>query len=186
MVATREGIDPPENETSRAAFRENRAMTTQKWRQLLTKATTGKFTKTIDKALPQGHTRKLYDKLPREEAAILTQLRTGRSHLNDYLEKIKAFPSELCPCGQPETVEHFLIACPKWTNERQQLKQAAGARWTDLSYLLGGWSGKKLPNGEYLDGPRDKWRPNLKVVSATIAFAKETKRLEMEALPPAE
>ena len=183
MEATREGIVPPEGDISRAAFPEDRAKTTQKWRELLTKTTTGQFTKLIDKALPQGHTRRLYDKLSQKEAAILAQLRTGRCRLNGYLAKINASPSELCSCGQPETVKHFLFECPKWMQERQQLKQKADMRWMDLSYLLGGWSGKELPNGQYLDGPRDKWKPNLEVVMATIAFAQETRRLESEISP---
>lgn len=38
---------------------------------------TGRFTKELDRALPAHHTRKLYDKCPRREAAILAQLRTG-------------------------------------------------------------------------------------------------------------
>jgi hypothetical protein len=49
----------------------------------------------------------------------------------------------------------------------------------DLSYLLGGWNDTKNADGEYIDGPREKWRPNRKVVVATIAFAKSTKRLEL-------
>src|SRR3954464_7876139 len=163
MEATREGIIPPECETPKAAFPEDRRGTTQKWRERLTKVSTGQFTKAIDKALPQGHTKRLYNNLSQKEAAILAQLRTGRCRLNGYLAKINASPSELCSCGRPETVKHFLIECPRWVHERQQLKQVAGTRWTDLSYLLGGWSGKELPNGQYLDGPRKNWKPNLKI-----------------------
>lgn len=137
------------------------------------------FTKDIDKALPQRHTRILYDDRTREDAAILAQLRTNKCRLNGYLSKIKASPTELCECGQPETVRHFLIECPRWDNQRQALKQAVGTRCADLSYLLGGWSDTKNPDGTYVDGPKEKWKLDRKVVLATIAFAKSTRRLEM-------
>jgi len=82
--------------------------------------------------------------------------------------------------GPPsESIRHFLIECPRWDNQRQALKQAAGTRCADLSYLLGGWSDTKNPDGTYVDGPRERWKPDRKVVSATIAFAKSTRRLEM-------
>ena len=136
----------------------------------------GKFTKEIDKALPGKHTKALYDHFSREEAAILVQLRTNKCKLNGYLAKINASATDLCECGQSETVSHFLIECPKWETQRQALKQAAGTRWTDVSYLLGGWNDNKKPDGTYVDGARKKWRPNQKVVAATIAFAKNTKR----------
>jgi hypothetical protein len=181
MEATKKNDTPPEIEVSRAAFPKNTEEKKQKWKQLFTKATTGQFTKAIDKALPQRHAKYLYDKLAQKEAAALAQLRTGRCRLNSYLAKINAAPTELCPCGQPETIEHFLIECPNWTQQRQQLKQEAGTRWKELSYILGGWNETKLPDGQYADGPREKWKPNVKVVKATIAFALETRRLEPEA-----
>ena len=114
-----------------------------------------------------------------EDAAILAQLRTNKCRLNCYLAKINASPTDLCECGQSETVRHFLIECPRWDTERQALKRAANKRWADLSYLLGGWNDTKHPNGTYVDGPREKWKPDRKVVEATIEFAKNTKRLEL-------
>ena len=55
----------------------------------------GKFTQSIDCALPGKHTRLLYDSLSKPQAALLTQLRTGKSRLNDYLAKINAVESDL-------------------------------------------------------------------------------------------
>jgi ribonuclease HI len=69
----------------------------------------------LDAALPGRHTRKLYDRLKRIDAAILAQIRGGYCRLNSYLHKIGQADSELCECGQKETVEHFLLACPRWT-----------------------------------------------------------------------
>ena len=48
----------------------------------------GKFSKELDIALPGTHTRILYDDLKKKEAKVLAQLRTGMSHLNDYLYRI--------------------------------------------------------------------------------------------------
>lgn len=38
-------------------------------------------------------------------------------------------------------------------------------------FALGGWS------GETKDGDRNKWKPSLEMVAATVKFALETKRL---------
>jgi len=93
----------------RADFQRDRREGEKGWRKLLYSTARGQFTKDIDKTLPQRHSRTLYDDCNREEAAILAQLRTNKCRLNGYLSKIKASPTELCECGQPETVRHFLI-----------------------------------------------------------------------------
>ena len=48
----------------------------------------GKFSKSIDAALPGKHTRNLYDRLKRKEAGVLAQLRTGMARLNGFLSRI--------------------------------------------------------------------------------------------------
>ncbi|KAK6222522.1 hypothetical protein QIS74_04224 [Colletotrichum tabaci] len=52
----------------------------------------GKYSKTIDAALPGKHTRELYDPLTAAQAKVLAQLRTGMARLNGYLHQIKAVP----------------------------------------------------------------------------------------------
>lgn len=59
----------------------------------------GRFTRALDRALPQNHTRKLYDKLKVAEAAVIAQLRTSRSRLNESLHKIRRAGSPRCACG---------------------------------------------------------------------------------------
>jgi hypothetical protein len=54
---------------------------------------------------------------------------------------------------------------------------AAGGRAGDVPFLLGGWGTKKDSKGQLLDGLRDKWKPDLKVVKATIRFLEQTGRL---------
>ncbi|KAJ2891331.1 hypothetical protein MKZ38_000562 [Zalerion maritima] len=161
----------------RADFPRDQRESEKLWRGSLYIVITGQFTKEIDKAIPQKYTKALYSYLSREDAAILTQLRTSKCRLNYYLAKINASPIDLCEYGEPETVRHFLIKCPRWDTERQALKQAADKRWADLSYFLGGWNNTKHPNGTYINGPREKWKPDRKVVEAAISFAKNTETL---------
>lgn len=54
------------------------------------------------------------------DAAILAQLRKGYCMLNAYLFKIGQVDSELCECGNKETVEHFLLECPRWDAHRKR------------------------------------------------------------------
>ncbi len=122
----------------------------------------------LDQALPGSHVRRLYDQLKRREAAILAQLRTGYCRLNSYLHKISQSETEQCDCGQPETVEHFLIHCPRWNQQRL-------ATWNGnqpgLHDLCGAWNGQRS---------REGWKPDRKGVQLTISFAASTKRLEWD------
>lgn len=133
----------------------------------------------IDRALPGPHVRTLYDNLVYQKAAVLCQLRTGKSRLKGYLARIGAVETDKCECERapPETVRHFLFECPQWANLRQSLREVAGSRWGDLSYYLGGQSTQRRPSGELLDGPATSWKPNLAVIHLTIEFAIATRRL---------
>jgi ribonuclease HI len=140
---------------------------------------TGRFTKKVDKALPGRHTRLLYDNLCRTDAAILAQLRTGMARLNEYLSKIAATETDECECGcgVVESVVHFLFTCPKWSTARQSMRTAHKDRFGELSFALGGYSTYER-NGRKVDGEKEQWKPNMKAVRATIAFARATKRLD--------
>src|SRR5438477_49296 len=141
----------------------------------------GRATREMDKALPGKHTRTLYDRLNREEASILSQLRTANCRLNAYLARIGVVESNICSCGrEAETVYHYLFRCNKWATFRDNMNRVAGDRAGDLSYFLGGWSGKKSVNGNYIDGDMQRWKPNMDAIKATIAFAKATCRLSAE------
>lgn len=84
-----------------------------------------------------------------------------------------------CGCGDDdETIKHILLSCLRWADERGELRAVAGDRSGDISYLLGGWGSKKdIKTGQLLDGPKEKWKPNLAVVKATIRFLERTSRL---------
>ena len=134
----------------------------------------GTFSRNLDSALPGPQVRLLYDSLRRPEAAILAQLRTGRSRLNTYLHKIQAAESDQCQCGKSsETVKHFLFQCKQWAEHREEMKKQTTTRWGDLSFYLGGKSNQKIG-----DQPIDPhpWKPSLSAVRATIRFANATGR----------
>ena len=141
------------------------------------RADTGKFTKKIDAALHLGRAAALYRQLTSSEAAILTQLRTGKSFLKEYLHKINASETATCDCGLTESIPHFLFSCGRWTQQRSRLRQQHGNRFGDLSYALGGYSSRQ-EGGENIDGPIERWKPDINVVKATIQFAKDTGRLQ--------
>jgi hypothetical protein len=50
-------------------------------------------------------------------------------------------------------------------------------RYGDLSYMLGGRSSHQTADRSNLDGPIEKWKPNLAVVKTVIKFALNTGRL---------
>ncbi|KMQ81479.1 hypothetical protein RF55_26204 [Lasius niger] len=131
----------------------------------------GKYSKRIDTALPGRHTRTLYDGLKRKEADVLVQLRTGMARINSFLHKIGAIESDTCDCGQaPETVEHFLFRCTKWTTEREVMLRCTKTKMGNLSYFLG---------GKPASDPKD-WAPDRQAVQATIKFAMATGRLDVD------
>jgi ribonuclease HI len=141
-------------------------------------STVGQYTWQLDQALPGKHTLALYN-TSSEEASVLVQMRTGHRRLNQSLYRLKIVDTADCQCGEgEESIQHVLLHCPRWTAARAELQAAAGDRWGDVSYLLGGWGLKKhWETGEPLDGPKKKWKPDLKVVKQTIRFIQHTGRL---------
>ena len=133
----------------------------------------GRFTKTLDKALPGRHARPLYNGKGKIHTNILCQLRSGINRLNKYLAGINAVESDQCMCGRgEESVDHFLFRCPRWSIFRGEIRRLAGRRWGDTSYSLGGWS------GEQKNGDAANFKPANKMVTATVNFAIATVRLE--------
>ncbi|GAA5959828.1 hypothetical protein JCM10213_008730 [Rhodosporidiobolus nylandii] len=59
--------------------------------------------------------------LPRPQASLLTRLRTDFSSLAAALHRAHLHPDGLCPCGERETREHFLLSCPLYTLHRRTL-----------------------------------------------------------------
>jgi hypothetical protein len=137
------------------------------------------YTWKMDKAWSGKHTLSLHGALSSDEASILVQARTEHCGLNACLFRKKLAHSPACECGRgDETVLHVLLRCDLYAEARKALREAAGDRWGDVSYLLRGWSGRKdVLTGKFVDGPRESWRPDLKVVRASIRFLHQTGRL---------
>jgi len=139
----------------------------------------GQYTWKMDRALPGKHTLQLYRSLTSDQAAILIQARTGHCRLNQYLSRIGVVDEAKCSCGNDEeTIRHLILSCPRWTDERRELRETVGERSRDVPYLLGGWGSRKdVRTGQLLDGPKEKWKPDIEVVKATIRFLEKTGRL---------
>ena len=139
----------------------------------------GQYTWQLDQALPGKHTLALYGNISSEEASVLIQARSGHCRLNQSLYRLKIVDTADCQCGEgEETIQHVLLHCPRWAAARVELQVAAGDRWGEVSYLLGGWGGKKhWETGEPVDGPREKWKPDVRLVQHTIRFLQQTGRL---------
>jgi hypothetical protein len=75
----------------------------------------------------------------RETCTLLAQLRTGHCGLNHYLWRFKKVESAKCKmCGyEKETVEHFLVECPYFWEERQELRRKVGTGQMKMAVLLG-------------------------------------------------
>src|SRR5213075_21847 len=74
----------------------------------------------------------------RKMAATLARLRTGRCGLRQYLHRFKRADSPYCDCGDgKETVEHYLLECPMYTEARNMLRRNVGAGKMNVPSLLG-------------------------------------------------
>jgi len=145
----------------------------------------GQHTWKIDQALPGKHTLKLYGAMSSDQAAILIQARTGHCRLNKSLFTKGLRESAQYGCGKgDETVEHVLLACPRWTDGRRTLRESVGDRCNDVPFLLGGYGSRKVgQSDQLLDGKRGNWKPDIKVVKATVEFLQSTGRLEYNRTP---
>ena len=141
------------------------------------------FRRHIDQAMPRRDIGVLYDGLSKQDAGILSQLRTGKCRLHYYLARIGAAESELCECGrEAETVPHYLFRCPRWDEIRRNLQVHTQPRWGDHAYCLGAWNHRRDLDGKLIDGERTHWKPDMKMVKKTLEFVRATQRFESSPL----
>lgn len=50
------------------------------------------------------------------------QLLTGHGHIKSMLHRYNLSETNLCQCGQPDTVEHIIFHCQEEERERRDLK----------------------------------------------------------------
>ena len=82
---------------------------------------------------------KLYGVLQQRKHIIwISRLRTGHCHLNQYLHRFNIIETPECECGgEKETVEHYLLNCELYDEERDVLRRRVGAQGMRPSILLG-------------------------------------------------
>ena len=92
----------------------------------------------IDPTMPSPLFRKATNRLTKRHASILIQLRTGHIPLKAYLHRIGKADTPTCEkCGEDnETVEHYLMRCKQYQNQRRRLQEEiGGAREVDTDIL---------------------------------------------------
>ena len=82
---------------------------------------------------------KLYGKISNREAvAALTRLRTGHCRLKHYLHRFKLADTPYCECRHgKETVEHYLLECKLYVEQRKELRKKVGVGRMRVEKLLG-------------------------------------------------
>ena len=109
--------------------------------------------------------------------SIHTQLRVGRSQLNDHLFSVRLSPSAKCLCGNLETTEHFLLDCFLYEIERQQLfTELPGVLEKSIDKYNRNELVHVLLHGEYSDNP-EKYEHNKVLFRYVQKFLIQTKRL---------
>ena len=83
---------------------------------------------------------------------VVSQLRTGYVFLNEYLHSCKLGNtlSPMCECGEPESVRHYLLSCPRYDTQREILRKSlftlCGIVHLDCNILLNAC--KEDPEGQ--------------------------------------
>ena len=98
----------------------------------------------IDRSLPSDDYLNIIEQLRRNQASLLTQLRTGHVPLKVILHRIKKTNSPECPhCrhGFHETIFHYLLICPHYTKARRYLQAELGPDAHSIPFLLNAKAG---------------------------------------------
>jgi len=92
----------------------------------------------IDPSTPSARFRKDTQGLPRRQAALLVQLRTGHVPLQKHLHTIGKAESPRCPAchAANETVVHYLLMCLAYARQRKALEGALQRAARSTSTLL--------------------------------------------------
>jgi ribonuclease HI/endonuclease/exonuclease/phosphatase family metal-dependent hydrolase len=118
-----------------AAKRRENDIAKKAWQQAWS---TGKTGKTLREILPIIHKRslKLHDGLSKAESSVVSQARMGKIALRDYLSKIGRADTNLCSCGESQTVKHILLSCPNHEELRQKVWMSRNSRHSCAKTML--------------------------------------------------
>jgi len=146
--AKKAAADPTLNQIRRhkplksARIRNIKAAAKEQWRKIWSENTkTAKALRHITKMKRKENKSgpELYNEIAnRNSAATIAQLRTGHCGLNHYLHRFSINESPFCECGYgKETVEHYLLECRKYKEQRRRLREAVGTGRMKMGILLG-------------------------------------------------
>ena len=109
----------------------------KKWQDMWEKSETGRH---LFNYRPQVKYRIEHKFDTRQGESVVAQLRTGYARLNEYLKKSNITESDMCQCGEIESVKHYLIECELYENQREQLRrklfEICGIVHLDMNLLL--------------------------------------------------
>lgn len=91
--------------------------------------------KKIHDGVPSDRYQKLVSDLPRRQASLFMQSRTGHAPLNKHPHRIRSAGSPIYPACETreETVQHFVITCPAYRTPHDELRRSIFNRDDDLS-----------------------------------------------------
>ncbi len=136
-VAQIRGLCAPLPRSSAALGAEAKRKTTRNWAKLWRQSPQARNLKAMGLQPPMNWIHLLYAGRSRAECAILTQLHTGHVPLNAFLHRIARADSPLCTyCHVPETVDHYLLCCRRYTAQWARLKTAHHSGRIGLHLLL--------------------------------------------------
>ncbi|KAJ7788275.1 hypothetical protein B0H14DRAFT_3504407 [Mycena olivaceomarginata] len=94
----------------------------------------------FDSTTPSSTVARTYKSLPRPQCSVLGQLRTAHIGRDAYLLYCFGLALSLnCVLGStPETVQHFLLACPAYRRQRLELTLGFGTTRLSMKHFLAG------------------------------------------------
>jgi hypothetical protein len=122
-----------------AAKAATKKSTSTRWNSRWRTSRRFKRMRTIDPSPPSHTFLSSLSNTPRNTSSLIVQLRTGHIALNHHLHKIGKSISPDCPgCGpgNPETIDHILLACPMYRSARKTLRDRFGRKSHDAKFLL--------------------------------------------------
>ena len=129
---------------------------------------------------------KIFNYGPKFHNSIHTQLRIGRSQLNEHLYKIGISKTEGCLCGHPkESTQHLLLECFMYDIERKELFSYLQNTRGVLCYNLNNYTREALVttllNGEEHQN-HDRYPYNRLLFRAVQGFLAKTGRLRFKSV----
>jgi hypothetical protein len=131
---------------SRAAeIQRHNAELNRQARATFAKSPRAPFAHEIDPTMPSAAFAKITKDMPRKQASLLIQLRTGHIALNKYMYKIGKTSSPTCTQCQStqETVHHYLFRCPAFNEQRKRMEKRLKRGASSIKTLLGGHKAMK-------------------------------------------